>query len=114
MRKLKKVMLVMLIGLILTPFVYVQLNKVIYANKVTKYLLEKQNYKENEIKSVKGIWGIKLPPFYATVVFEDEPYVEYIYFAHNDVLQFGYNITEEGRNRGITQSDLKHYNGPKH
>ncbi|MCM3273592.1 DUF3139 domain-containing protein [Paenibacillus elgii] len=114
MRKLKKVMLVMLIGLILTPFVYVQLNKVIYANKVKKYLVEKQNYKENEIKSVKGVWGIKLPPFYATVVFEDEPYVEYIYFAHNDVLQFRYNITEEGNNKGITQSDLKHYNVPKY
>ncbi|MFC3886245.1 hypothetical protein ACFOU2_23250 [Bacillus songklensis] len=61
-------------------------------------------------KSILGIWGVKLPSFYAVVVvFKDEPYVEYIYFAHNDILQFDHRITDEGRKQGITESDLKHY-----
>ena len=80
---------------------------IIYANKVTNYLLNEQHYKKNEIKSVKGIWGIKLPSFYTVVVFENEPYVEYIYFAHNNVMQSSHSVTEEGKQLGITDSDLK-------
>jgi hypothetical protein len=97
----------LIIGLFITPFFYVQANKIIYANKVTNYLLNEQHYKKNEIKSVKGIWGIKLPSFYTVVVFENEPYVEYIYFAHNNVLQFNHSVTEEGKQLGVTDSDLK-------
>ncbi|WP_373876570.1 DUF3139 domain-containing protein [Paenibacillus spongiae] len=104
---LKWVLILLVIVIFITPFFYVQANKLIYANKVTSYLLNVQHYKKNEIKSVKGIWGIKLPSFYTVVVFENEPYVEYIYFAHNDVMQFSHNITEEGKQLGITDSDLK-------
>ncbi|MBD0382830.1 DUF3139 domain-containing protein [Paenibacillus sedimenti] len=104
---MKWILAILVIGLFITPFFYVQTNKKMYANKVTNYLLNEQHYKKNEIKSVKGIWGIKLPSFYTIVVFENEPYVEYIYFAHNNVMQFSHNVTEEGKQLGITESDLK-------
>ena len=45
------------------PFVYVQVNKMIYAKKVNAYLLEEEHYTQDEIQSVQGIWGVKLPPF---------------------------------------------------
>ena len=50
------------------------------------------------------------PTFFWKVVFENEPYIEYIYFAHNDVIQFEYLITEEGKQKGITENDLINYN----
>lgn len=101
--------LVFSLGLIVTPFLYIQINKMVYDSRVTNYLIEEKGYKAEDIKSVKGVWGIKLPPFYAVVVFNDEPFVEYIYFAHNDVLQFGYRISDEGKQKGITEADLNHY-----
>jgi hypothetical protein len=106
--------LVIIIGtlvaiLVVTPVVYVQVNKIIYANRVTNYLIVEGKYNREEIASVKGVWGIKLPSFYAVVIFKDEPDVEYVYFAHNEVLQFSYRLTEEGRENGITESELKHY-----
>lgn len=112
----KTKMIILVISILLTlsivaPFAYVQINKLIYAHRVTAFLLEEQNYKREEIKSVKGVWGIKLPSFYAVVVFIDEPNVEYVYFAHNDVKQFSYRLTQEGLKKGkeITEKDLKHY-----
>ncbi|MBD2869062.1 DUF3139 domain-containing protein [Paenibacillus arenilitoris] len=113
MSKTKKFFIVMVLvfafALVVTPYVYVQINKIVYDDRVTNYLIEEEGYKAEEIRSVKGVWGIKLPPFYAVVVFNDEPFVEYIYFAHNDVLQFGYGISDEGKQKGITEADLKHY-----
>ncbi|MNI53145.1 hypothetical protein D3C73_1079630 [compost metagenome] len=97
------------LGVIVTPFIYVQINKIIYAQRVTNYLIEKKGYRAEEIKLVKGVWGIKLPPFYSVVVFKDEPSVEYVYFAHNDVEQFGYNISDEGKQIGKTKDSLNHY-----
>ncbi|MGC5327653.1 DUF3139 domain-containing protein [Brevibacillus sp. SYSU BS000544] len=111
--RFKKVMKIsiwtILIGLFITPFLYVQINKMLYENRVTDYLVEVKGYKTEEIKSVEGVWGIKLPPFYTNVVFEDEPFVEYIYFAHNDVLQFEYRISDVGKKKGLTEADLKHH-----
>jgi hypothetical protein len=113
MRSFKKIFLVgiwiVLLAIIISPFFYVSINKYIYEQRVTDYLLKEKGYKAEEIKSVKGVWGVKLPSFYAVVVFADEPYVEYVYFAHNKILQFEYRITGEGKQKGITQSDLKHY-----
>ncbi|MEK5163917.1 DUF3139 domain-containing protein [Paenibacillus sp. FSL R5-0527] len=108
-KKFKTGLAVLLIMLVATPFVYVQANKIIYAQRVTHYLLEEQHYAKSDIKSVKGVWGIKMPAFYAVVTFKDEPYVEYVYFAHNEVLQFNYRLTKEGQEKGITKTDLKHY-----
>ncbi|WP_231558733.1 hypothetical protein [Brevibacillus thermoruber] len=56
---------------------------------------------------------MKLPPFYAVVVFEAEPFVECIYFAHNDVQQFEYRISAEGKQLGITEADVKHIDSDK-
>lgn len=108
-RRIKIFIIIVIMILVITPFVYVQANKMIYKNRVTNYLLETQNYSEEEIESVKGIWGVKLPSFFAVVIFKDEPNVEYVYFAHNEVLQFDYRLTKEETKRGITVSDLKHY-----
>ena len=99
----------LMIILLVVTIIYVQANKIEYADRVTDYLIEEQKYGREEIISVKGIWGIKLPSFYTEVIFMDEPDVEYIYFAHNEVIQFGYRLTEEGKQKGITESDLKHY-----
>ncbi|MFC5651134.1 DUF3139 domain-containing protein [Paenibacillus solisilvae] len=76
---------------------------------VTNYLIEEKGYTAEEIQSVKGVWGIKLPAFYAVVVFKDEPFVEYIYFAHNAVHQFEYRLSDEGKQKGINEADLKHF-----
>ncbi|KOY16863.1 DUF3139 domain-containing protein [Paenibacillus xylanivorans] len=100
--------LTIMVILVLTPFVYVQVNKLIYAHRVTEYLIEEKKYTQEEIESVEGIWNVKLPPFSALVKFKDEPDVEYIYFAHNEVLQFGHRISEEAQRRGKIKSDLKH------
>jgi len=109
MKKLKIILGILLLLLLLSPFVYVKSNKLIYANRVEAYLIDEQKYREDEIKSIEGVWGIMLPSFYATVVFKNEPEVKYIYFAHNEVLQFDYMITEAGKEKGIAKSKLKHY-----
>ncbi|WP_339199933.1 DUF3139 domain-containing protein [Paenibacillus sp. FSL P4-0176] len=100
--------LITLAILVVTPFVYVKVNKMIYAHQVTEYLIEKK-YSPEEIESVEGVWSIKLPQFLAIVKFKDEPDVEYIYFAHNDVIQFSHRISEEAQKKGKTKSDLKHF-----
>ncbi|MHA7580700.1 DUF3139 domain-containing protein [Paenibacillus vandeheii] len=100
--------LTIMVILVLTPFVYVQVNKLIYAHRVTEYLIEEKKYAQEDIESVEGIWNVKLPPFSALVKFKDEPDVEYIYFAHNEVLQFGHRISDEAKKRGKIKSDLKH------
>ncbi|EGL19263.1 MULTISPECIES: DUF3139 domain-containing protein [unclassified Paenibacillus] len=93
---------------LLALFVYVQGNKMAYAERVRSYLLQEKSYKEEELASVKGIWGMKLPSFYTVVVFKDEPEVNYVYFSHNDVLQFDQWITPKGVEMGITPEKLKH------
>ncbi|WP_088033247.1 DUF3139 domain-containing protein [Evansella clarkii] len=113
MNKKKKIFIIILwvfvIGLILTPFLYVEVNKAIYKHRVMDYLIEEKDYEKDEIQSVKGVWGLKAPAFFATVVFKNEPYVEYTYFAHNEVIQFEYEITEEGIQKGIVENDLINY-----
>jgi len=104
----KKIVLILLLCLIATPFIYVEVNKSIYAERVIRYLMEEKGFEKDEIRSVTGVWGIKLPPFYAVVKFADEPGVEYIYFAHDGVHQFSHNITDEGRESGVTDAALKH------
>ncbi|AIQ48430.1 hypothetical protein R70723_22810 [Paenibacillus sp. FSL R7-0273] len=98
----------LIVLLILTPVMYVQVNKIIYAKRVSDYLTGTMGYTKQEIASVKGVWGIVLPKFFAVVEFSDEPGVEYTYFAHNDVLQISYSITPEGRENGFRESRLKH------
>jgi hypothetical protein len=95
--------------LIITPFVYVQANKLIYAHRVMNYLVHQADFKREEIQSVHGVWSFKAPPFLVVVVFKDDADVEYIYFAHSGVMQYGYRLTEHAINGGIKEANLKHY-----
>lgn len=101
-------MAIIIITVVITPVIYVQVNKYKYADRVTSYLLEEEKYSREEIESVKGVWGKKLPSFYTVVIFKDEPYVEYVYFAHNEIMQFDSRLTEEGEEKGVVLSNLKH------
>jgi hypothetical protein len=85
MKIVKIIVVFLIIALIITPFLYVKINKNIYANRVTEYLLNKEHYKMNEIKSVRGVWGKKLPAFYAVVTFEDNPTLN-IFISHTIML----------------------------
>lgn len=96
-------------ALLLGPVIYVQANKWIYANRVTQYLVKKKNYSKAEIQSVKGVWGVKLPAFYVVVTFEEEPDVEYTYYAHDRVLQMGYTLKNGGIPAGPDGAGLRYY-----
>ncbi|WP_245827572.1 DUF3139 domain-containing protein [Paenisporosarcina indica] len=112
MSRLKKIMvtfLVIVLFVVIVTFVKIQDIKNTYEKSVTNYLLHEQGYEKNEIKSVEGIWRFKLPAFYTVVVFEDEPFVQYIYYAHNGVKQIEYSLTYEGIEKGIDETKLKHY-----
>ncbi|MGE7839083.1 DUF3139 domain-containing protein [Viridibacillus arvi] len=112
MKKLIKIMVICLLVLIFVfvfvLFVKVQTTKTIYEKRVTNYLNE-QGYEKKEIKSVEGEWGVKLPQVYTVVVFKDEPFVKYIYYAHDGVVQVDYILSEELKKSGIDSYKLKHY-----
>ncbi|WP_449445590.1 DUF3139 domain-containing protein, partial [Ureibacillus acetophenoni] len=94
--------------IVLSRFIYIEVNRNNYENKVTNYLLNDMGYDKSEIASVEGVYGFKLPEFYTIVIFENEPYVEYTYFAHKEVLQFDYQIIDS-KYDGITKKELKNY-----
>ncbi len=100
---------IIVVSIILTPFIYVQVNKRIYANRVNRYLVEEKHYRKDEIQSVRGVWGKKLPSFYAVAVFKDEPQVEYVYFAHDDIIQFGFSSPNAKDGVELQPKDVKHY-----
>ncbi|RAV05551.1 DUF3139 domain-containing protein [Paenibacillus sp. YN15] len=102
-------MLIIIIVLLLSPVIYVQANKWIYANRVTQYLVKEKNYSKAEIQSVKGVWGVKLPAFYVVVTFEEEPEVEYTYYAHDRVLQMGYTLKNGGTPAEADGAGLRYY-----
>ena len=111
LRKLLKITLfvaIIVLVIILSRFIYIEVNKNNYENKVTNYLLKEMGYNKSEIASVEGVYGFKLPEFYTIVIFENEPYVAYTYFAHNSVLQFEYEVIDR-KYIGITKKDLKNY-----
>lgn len=107
----RRVVIVTAIVLAVLPFGYVSYNKWAYAQRVSDFLLEQKHYKQSDIQSITGVWNGKLPPFSADVVFADEPEVVYIYFAHNEVIQFGYRLSEVGVKKGVSvkKEDLKHF-----
>lgn len=111
MRKPLKIALfvaIIVLIIILSRFIYIEVNKNNYQNRVTNYLLKEMGYAKNEIALVEGVYGFKLPEFYTIVIFENEPYVEYTYFAHEEVLQFDYEITDN-KYIEITKKELKNY-----
>ncbi|WP_181351133.1 DUF3139 domain-containing protein [Thalassobacillus sp. CUG 92003] len=106
LHKIALIVSIIVLAMIVSPFIYVEVNKNVYENRVNHYLLEEKGYDKEEIASVEGVIGLKMPPFYTTVIFENEPYVEYTYFAHNEVIQFDYKITDE-EHKGINEEELK-------
>ena len=111
MRKFLKIALfvaIIVLVIILSRFIYIEVNKNNYENKVTNYLVKEMGYDKSEIASVEGVYGFKLPEFYTIVIFENEPYVEYTYFAHDEVLQFDYEIIDR-EYIDVTQKELKNY-----
>lgn len=109
-KRLKIVLIftILVLGLIVARFIYIEVNKILYENRVTTYLLNEMGYDENEIAKIEGAYGFKMPKFYAVVVFTNEPYVEYLYFAHNRVSQFEYQFIDVQYGK-LSQDELKNY-----
>lgn len=104
------IFLMLIFTVFLAAYLKIEITKTEYEKRVTSYLVDEKGYEKKDIKSVDGIYGVKMPPFYVVVVFEDEPYVKYIYFAHNGVKQIEYILTEEAIKSNINKPDLKNYN----
>ncbi|MFF3099759.1 DUF3139 domain-containing protein [Viridibacillus arvi] len=104
------IFLMLIFTVFLAAYLKIEITKTEYEKRVTSYLEDEKGYEKKDIKSVDGIYGVKMPPFYVVVVFEDEPYVKYIYFAHNGVKQIKYILTEEAIKSNINKPDLKNYN----
>ncbi|MFB5089647.1 DUF3139 domain-containing protein [Psychrobacillus sp. PGGUH221] len=104
------IFLVVIFGTFFVANLKIENNKKMYEKRVTCFLLEEKGYDRTEIKSVEGFYGFKLPKYYAVVVFEDESYVKYIYYAHDGVIQIKYILTDEAIKMNIDKSELKHYN----
>lgn len=110
MKKARIAIIIMLL-IVLIPIGYVQINKVLFKKRVLDYLTTEQHYDKTDIQQIEGIWGKKLPAFYVTVIFIDEPNVMYTYFAHGNVRQFEYE-TLDGQQLDIEQ--LLHYEKPNY
>ncbi|MBU9710603.1 DUF3139 domain-containing protein [Evansella tamaricis] len=100
---------VIILSLILAVFLYIPVNKLIYENRVSSYLMNEMEYDNEDIRSIDAVWNFKLPRFYVIVVFEDEPEVEYTYFAHNHVIQIEYRIREQEDGAKTKESELINY-----
>lgn len=102
----KKYLIVFLIVIIILPVLYIQSNKVMFANRVLEYLIEEKGYQKEEIKLIKAVWGKKLPAFYVVVIFKDEENIEYTYFAHGNVRQVEFRTID---GTPVTADELKNY-----
>lgn len=102
-------LLVLICGVFFVAHLKIENTKTEYEKRVTSYLVDEKGYEKKDIKSVDGIYGVKLPPYYVVVVFEDEPYVKYIYYAHDGVNQIEYILKEEAIKININKSELKNY-----
>ena len=99
---------ILVLALIFARFIYIEVNKSIYKNRVSDYLITEMGYDESEIAKVEGVYGFKMPEFYVAVVFKNEPYVEYLYFAHGRVSQYEYQIIDS-QYKNLSQDELKNY-----
>jgi len=109
LRKIYKIALVvaiLVLVIILSRFIYIEVYKNIQEDKVTNYLIKEMGYDKGELASVEGVYGFKMPEFFTIVIFENEPYVKYTYFAHNEVSQFDYEIIDRQYIR-VTKNELK-------
>ncbi len=91
-----------------SPFIAVQYQKQVFAERVHTYLIEQKHYKPEQIVSIQGIWGIMLPSFYVKVIFKDEPNRVYTYFAHAEIMQQSHRLIH------ATYPDQSNDSGAKH
>ncbi len=91
-----------------SPFVAVQYQKQVFAERVHTYLIQQKHYKPEQIASIQGIWGIMLPSFYVEVIFKDEPNRVYTYFAHAEIMQQSHRLLH------ATDPDQSNDGGAKH
>lgn len=91
-----------------SPFVAVQYQKQVFAERVHTYLIQQKHYKPEQIASIQGIWGIMLPSFYVEVIFKDEPNRVYTYFAHAEIMQQSHRLLH------ATDPDQSNDSGAKH
>lgn len=81
---MKKLLIITLVIIILTPLCTIEIQKYLYEKRVTAYLTDNKFYQKDEIQSVKAKWHFAgLPSYWVNVVFSNEPNIVYIYYAHN-------------------------------
>ena len=109
-RRLRVILFIVIVvlALIFARFIYIEVTKSIYKNKVSDYLITEMGYDEDEIAKVEGVYGFKMPEFYVVVVFKNEPYVEYLYVAHGSVSQYEYQFNDS-QYKNLSQDELKNY-----
>ncbi len=118
-RRILRIILTALLSLIIiagaaSPFVAVQYQKRVFAERVHTYLIQQKHYTAAELSSVKGIWGIMLPAFYVEVVFKDEPERVYTYFAHNEVTLMSHRLIDSTHPIEVNEIDTSKGAKPKH
>lgn len=107
---MKNLLLAGVVILLLAPFCTVHLKKQMYERRIEHFLMEEMAYKPEEIQSIEASWHFAgLPAYAVTVIFSDEPQVNYLFFAHdkNQLGQFEF-YTEDGHTIQSPER-LKHY-----
>ena len=101
----------MLISMVVTrAYLKMEETKTEYEKRVTSYLVDEKEYDKNELELVTGLYGVKSPPYYVMVIFKDEPYAQYFYYAHNGVEQYDFRLSNEAAEKGILdESKLINY-----
>ncbi|MFJ7736348.1 DUF3139 domain-containing protein [Lysinibacillus sp. NPDC097287] len=106
---MRKWLVLVLLILLIAPFGYVELKKMIFENRIQQYLTEEKAYAEAEIKSIECQWHFfGLPKYWGEVIYTDEENVVYVYFAHDKdrPLQFEYYTLDGSEPKS---EELKHY-----
>ncbi len=118
-RRILRAILTALLSLIIiagaaSPFVAVQYQKHVFAERVHTYLIQQKHYTADELSSVKGIWGMMLPAFYVEVIFKDEPERVYTYFAHGEVTLMSHRLIHSTDPIDVNETDTSKGAVPKH
>jgi ABC-type cobalt transport system substrate-binding protein len=96
MKKKVTISILLVISIILIPFIYIEIKKNSYRQQIQTYLAEEKGYELDEIQLIQGKYHpFGLPKYWVTVVFKNEPNIEYAYFTNHAKGQFEYYNTYE-------------------
>ncbi len=99
---MKYILILLIVLLAMSPFLYVEIKIYHDEQKIKSYLLNEKGYTEKEIFSIEGKLA-KAPLFPITVIFNDEKHIEYEYrVTKTSVIQIG------GYKDGFSDSRSKH------